>query len=159
MEPSMVRYHKKCDEFSICCEVGDKGVIFLENAEERRTLYQIIVRGSGKMAKVFDSEYLIGDSINNNFLDLKKYMGCHTVFESTKPFFIYGFNTLDPQQDWDGKLISDSFDGDDKSYLICFYGNPVINGVKLESRNYAKLENKHYDVKLNKSIVGVFTKL
>ena len=46
----MIRYHKKCEEFSICCEVGDKGVIFLENAEERRTLYQIIVRGSGKMA-------------------------------------------------------------------------------------------------------------
>ena len=25
-------------------------------------------------------------------------MGYHTVFESTKPFFIYGFNTLDPTE-------------------------------------------------------------
>ena len=30
MEPSMVRYHKKCDEFSICCEVGDKGVVVFQ---------------------------------------------------------------------------------------------------------------------------------
>ena len=155
----MIRYHKKCDDFSICCEVGDKGVIFLENAEERRTLYQIIVRGSGRMARVFDSEYLIGDSIKNNFLDLKKYMGYHTVFESTKPFFIYGFNTLDPQQAWDCKLISNSFDGNDKSYLVCFKGNPIINGVKLRPRDYAKLENKHYDVSSNNSMIGVFTKL
>ena len=155
----MIRYHKKCDDFSICCEVGDKGVIFLENAEESRTLYQIIGRGSGRMARGFDSEYLIGDSIKNNFLDLKKYMGYHTVFESTKPFFIYGFNTLDPQQDWDGKLISNSFDGNDKSYLVCFKGNPIINGVKLRPRDYAKLENKHYDVSSNNSMIGVFTKL
>ena len=159
MEASMVRYHRKCDEFSICCEVGEAGVIFLENSFERKTLYQIIVRGSGRMSKTFDSEYIVGDSKNNNFLDLKKYMGFHTIFESTKPFLIYGFNTLDTQQDWDGKLISGSFNGDDKSYLICFYGNPIINGVKLESRNYAKLENKHYDVVLNNSITGVFTKL
>ena len=131
MEASMISYHKKCDEFSVCCEVGNKGVIFLEKAEERKTLYQIIVRGTGRMAKIFDSEYLIYDSLNNNFLDLKKYMGYHTIFESTESFLIYGFNTLDPQQDWNGKLILDSFDGDDKSYLICFYGNPVINGVKL----------------------------
>ena len=36
MEASMISYHKKCDEFSVCCEVGNKGVIFLEKAEERK---------------------------------------------------------------------------------------------------------------------------
>ena len=86
MEASMISYHKKCDEFSVCCEVGNKGVIFLEKSEERKTLYQIIVRGTGRMAKIFDSEYLIYDSLNNNFLDLKKYMGYHTIFESTESF-------------------------------------------------------------------------
>ena len=72
---------------------------------------------------------------------------------------IYGFNTLNLNQDWDGKLISNSFDGNDSSYLVCFKGNPIINGVKLKPRDYAKLENKHYDVTSNNSIVGVFTKL
>ena len=38
----MIRYHKKCDDFSICCEVGDKGVIFLENAEEIIKAYRNI---------------------------------------------------------------------------------------------------------------------
>ena len=27
----MIRYNKKCEEFSICCEVGQEGVIVLEN--------------------------------------------------------------------------------------------------------------------------------
>ena len=155
----MMRYNKKCEEFCICCEVGEAGVIGLEKSTERLTLYQIIVKGSGRMAKTFESDYIVGDSHKNNFLDLKKYLGHHTIFESTKSFFIYGFNTLDSQQDWDGKLISNSFDGDDKSYLVCFKGNPVINGVKLKPRDYAKLENKHYNVTSNNSIVGVFTKL
>ena len=155
----MMRYNKKCEEFCICCEVGEAGVIVLEKSTERLTLYQIIVKGSGKTAKTFDSDYIVGDSHNNNFIDLRKYLGHHTIYESSKSFLIYGFNTLDPQQDWDGKLISNSFDGDDKSYLVCFKGNPIINGVKLKPRDYAKLENKHYNVTSNNSIVGVFTKL
>ena len=155
----MMRYHKKCEEFSICCEVGQAGVIFLENSIERRTLYQIIVKGAGRMAKIFESDYILADTCENNFLDLKKYLGHHTIFESTKSFFIYGFNTLNLQQDWDGKLISNSFDGNDKSYLVCFKGNPIINGVKLRPRDYAKLENKHYDVSSNNSMIGVFTKV
>ena len=155
----MMRYNKKCEEFSICCEVGQAGVIVLEKSTERFTSYQIVVKGSGKMAKVFDSDYIVGDSYKNNFIDMRKYLGYHTIFEATEPFMIYGFNTLDLNQDWDGKLVSKSFDGDDKSYLVCFKGNPIINGVKLKPRDYAKLENKHYNVTSNNSIVGVFTKL
>ena len=78
---------------------------------------------------------------------------------SDEPFHIYGFNSLSVDQDWSGKLIDESFDGDDNSYLICFKGNPIINGIKVESRDYAKLENKHYNVISNDSIIGVFTKL
>ena len=155
----MMRYNKRCEEFSICCEVGQEGVIVLEKSTERYTSFQIVVKGSGRMAKVFDSDYIIGDSHKNNFIDMRKYLGHHTIFEATEPFLIYGFNTLNLQQDWDGKLISNSFDGDDKSYLVCFKGNPIINGVKLKPRDYAKLENKHYNVTSNNSIVGVFTKL
>ena len=65
----MMRYHKKCEEFSICCEVGQAGVIFLENSIERRTLYQIIVKGAGRMAKIFESDYILADTCENNFLD------------------------------------------------------------------------------------------
>ena len=30
----MMRYNKKCEEFSICCEVGQAGVIVLEKSTE-----------------------------------------------------------------------------------------------------------------------------
>ena len=42
---------------------------------------------------------------------------------------------------------------------MCFKGNPIINGVELKEMDYAKLDNKQYDVQLNDSLVGVFTKL
>ena len=72
---------------------------------------------------------------------------------------MYGFNALKPEQDWDGRLVKESFDGDNKSWLICFSGKPIINGVAVKPLDYAKLDNKHYEVTLNDAIVGVFTKL
>ena len=94
-----------------------------------------------------------------NFIDLKKYLNCQTIFESYEPFHIYGFNTLSKNQHWDGKLVNESFEGDDKSWLVCFDGRPVINDVELSRMDYAKLENKHYNLISNNSIVGVFTKI
>tara|TARA_Y100000739_G_C20173784_1_gene268995 strand:- start:272 stop:490 length:219 start_codon:yes stop_codon:yes gene_type:complete len=72
---------------------------------------------------------------------------------------MYGFNAIDIKQDWNGKLIKESFRGDDKSWLICFDGNPVINGVNVNPMDYSKLDNKHYDVCLNNAVLGIFTKL
>ena len=111
------------------------------------------------MAKTFDSDYLVGDINGVYFSDVKKFLGFDTVFESLEPVQVYGFNTLDLEQDWNGRLVDGSFEGDDKSWLVCFKGNPTINGKELRVMDYAKLENKHYDVTSNNSIVGVFTKL
>ena len=91
-------------------------------------------------------------------VDLKRFIGSNTVFESYEPFHIYGFNTYDLNQDWDGKLIHESFTGNDRSWLICFNGRPVINGVPIRKMDYAKLENKHYNVDIKDGIVGMFTK-
>jgi len=124
------RYFKKCEEFNICSEVGDANVVALEEAKDRYTLYHIVVKGSGRVAKTFDSEYMVGDINGVYFSDVKKFLGFDTVFESFEPVQVYGFNTQDLEQDWDGRLVKDSFDGDDKSWLICFKGNPVINGKK-----------------------------
>lgn len=156
-------YLKKCEEFAICSEIGDDDgegrSIGIENAKGRYTLFQIIVRGSGRMAKVYDSNYVIGSADKNNFVDMKQYLGHHTIFESFEPFHMYGFNTLDLQQDWEGRLVDGSFNGDDKSWLVVFKGEPIINSKSLREMDYAKLENKIYDVQLNDAIVGVFTKV
>ena len=153
------RYFKKCEEFALCAEVSDGNVVEVEDASERYTLYQIVVKGSGRMGKIFENDYIVGDANGVYFADLKEYLGHHTIFESFEPVQMYGFNTLDLKQDWDGKLVESSFQGDDKSWLICFKGNPIINEKELRVMDYAKLENKHYDVQLNDAIVGVFTKL
>ena len=132
------QYLKKCEDFSICSERGDGGLLFTEYAKERSTF---------------------GDYKEDNFINLKKYMGHDTIFKSYEPFHIFGFNTLDPNQDWDGRLISESFTGNDKSRLVCFDGNPIINGKELQPLDYAILQNKWYNVEINDSIVGVFTKV
>ena len=72
---------------------------------------------------------------------------------------MYGFNALEPELDWDGRLVKESFNCDNKSWLICFSGKPIINGVTVKPLDYARLDNKHYEVTLNDAIVGVFTKL
>ena len=61
------RFLKKCDEFFICSETGNSGDVFYESVEERKTLFQIIVKGSGKIAKLFDSDYEEFDDGENNF--------------------------------------------------------------------------------------------
>ena len=60
--------------------------------------------------------------------------------------------------DWDGKLVTESFVGDDMSWLICFEGSPVVNGKILHKLDYAKLEQKLYNIELNDGLIGVFTK-
>jgi len=152
-----MRYFKKCEEFAICSEVGESKLLFPETFDERRTLYQIVVKGEGRVGRIFDSEYTKLDEKDNNFVDLKKYMGTDTIFQSYKPFHIYGFNKID-NYDWDGKLVTQSFKGDDKSWLICFYGEPIVNGVIMKTMDYAKLSDKEYEVILNDSLLGIFTK-
>ena len=157
---SVKSYIKKCEEFSICSQVGDSaGLVFVEPAVDRMTMYQIAVKGSGRLSNIFNSEFEVGDANGINFSSMKHYMGQTTIFESYEPFHIYGFNTLNKNQDWDGKLINESFDGDDKSWLVCFDGRPVINGLELARMDYAKLENKHYEVEIKNGLVGIFTKI
>ena len=152
------RSFKKCEEFYICCTQGGEGVVHVEKHEDNKTLYAIQAKGSGRCATIFSSDYIEGDEKQNNFGCMKQFIGKHVIFESYEPFIQYGFNTLSYDHDWDGKLVKESFDGDDRSWLICFKGNPIINGKELRVMDYAKLENKHYDVTLNDAIVGVFTK-
>ena len=152
------RSFKKCEEFYICCTQGGEGVVHVEKHEDNKTLYAIQAKGSGRCATIFSSDYIEGDEKQNNFGCMKQFIGKHVIFESYEPFIQYGFNTLSYDHDWDGKLVKESFDGDDRSWLICFKGNPIINGKELRVMDYAKLENKHYDVTLNDALVGVFTK-
>ena len=64
----MMRYIKKCEEFYLCSEVGESDLLFTEKSEERNTLYQIIVKGSGKVGKIFDDKFTLLDEKTNNLV-------------------------------------------------------------------------------------------
>ena len=42
MNPSIKRFVKKCEDFYICAEIGEKMAVGVEYADDRLTLYQYI---------------------------------------------------------------------------------------------------------------------
>ena len=155
----MRHFFKKCEEFTLCGGVGAADGLFTHGYPDNYAIYHIITKGNVKMARPFETEYVSLDADGNNFVNVKDYLYSNRYYTSSTPYHMYGFNALEPEQDWDGRLVKESFDGDNKSWLICFSGKPIINGVAVKPLDYAKLDNKHYEVTLNDAIVGVFTKL
>jgi len=159
MTPKIKRLIKKCEEFYICAEYGDKDAVGVEYSG-RFTMYQYIISGTTSF-NLIDGDKLIQErySRENELIDVKKYLNDRLLVIAEEDMFMVGFNTLDRNVDWSGKLVKDNFIGDDKSWLICFDGYPIVNDQELKRWDYAKLENKEYNVIINDGVVGVFTKL
>ena len=155
----MKHFLKKCEEFTLCGSLGDADTLFSHGYPDNHAIYHIIIKGNVKMARPFESKFVSFDVENNKFVDVKDYLYSKRYYMSSTPYHMFGFNPLDVKQDWDGKLIKGSFKGDDKSWLICFNGKPVINGIVVNPMDYAKLDDKYYQVNLNDATVGIFTKL
>ena len=160
------RFFKKCEEFSICAELGEAGFIGIELSEQRRTLYQYILKGAVSFNALNDDGisrrkvFKYDDSTRYTLIDTKEFLNDHIILRAEDDFSIIGFNTFEKNVDWDGKIVTESFVCDnDTSYLICFDGYPVVNGQELKKWDYAKLENKEYEVNINDGVIGVFTKL
>ena len=151
------RFFKQCEEFSICGVIGDRAEAGIEGAENT-SLYHIIIKGKGILCRPLETDYIEADADENNFVDEKAFMGDYRLYISEKPFHMYGFNPLKVGQDWDGKLVKESFFGDSKSYLICFNGSPVVNGIEMQRMDYALLQPKEYKVEINDGVLGMFTK-
>mgnify|MGYP005723454843 FL=1 len=159
MTPKIKRLIKKCEEFYICAEYGDKDAVGVEYSG-RFTMYQYIISGTTSF-NLIDGDKLIQErySRENELIDVKKYLNDRLLVIAEEDMFMVGFNTLDRNVDWNGKLVKDNFIGDDKSWLICFDGYPIVNDQELKRWDYAKLENKEYNVIINDGVVGLFTKL
>ena len=159
MTPKIKRLIKKCEEFYICAEYGDKDAVGVEYSG-RFTMYQYIISGTTRF-NLIDGDKLIQErySRENELIDVKKYLNDRLLVIAEEDMFMVGFNTLDRNVDWNGKLVKDNFIGDDKSWLICFDGYPIVNDQELKRWDYAKLENKEYNVIINDGVVGVFTKI
>ena len=155
----MRHFMRKCEEFTLCGGIGKGDGIFSHGYPDNYAIYHIIIKGNVKMARPFESEYVSLDADGNNFVNVKNYLYSKRYYTSSSDYHMFGFNAHDPEQDWDGRLIKESFHGDNKSWLICFDGQPVINGTVVNPMDYAKLDEKYYDIQLNNAIIGVFTKL
>ena len=154
----VTRFIKKCEEFHICCNISDGNNIISEHYNLGYVLYHIGVKGVGKVGVPFSLDYKNLDAFNNNFVDVREWIDNHKIYVTDESGELYGFNSLDRNQDWDGKLIHESFTGNDRSWLICFNGKPIINNVEMQKMDYTKLENKCYNVDIKDGIVGMFTK-
>ena len=150
------RYMKKCEEFAICSETGSAGDVFVDRKIENRALFHILIRGSGRGGFTFDSEYVEADARINKFHNKKEYIGKDLIFQAYEDYHIFGFCPLSLRDHWDGRLVEESFDGQEGSWLICFDGRPVVNGKELQRMDYARLKNKRYEIELNNSVIGLF---
>ena len=156
-----MKYFKRCEEFYICGSKDRKRKVFAESGEKSLTLFQIIVKGKGRLITTFDTTVI--DGSKGDIVNCKSMLGKDRVLVSDKDseeyYEVYGFNPLDLSQDWDAKKITSSFKGDSNSWIICFDGSATINGKVVEKFDYAKLEENEYEVEVGDALLGVFTKI
>jgi len=148
------RFLKKCENFSICAETADAGDYFVEGFPDNYTIFHILLKGKGKLAEPFSDEFII---LDDTLIDTKHYLYKDRLYQALEDCFIVGFNPLNPETDWDAQLITESFVGDDMSYLICFDGHPTVNGKQMQRWDYAQLSDKEYSVD-NDGILVMFTR-
>ena len=155
--PKYKKCVKKCEDFSICSIRCDKGWVGIEPVQENYGLYHYCVYGSGKFAVPFQNYKEINPK---DFFNMKEYLNDHVMLEASEDFYWIGFNTLDKDQDWNGKLVTDDITTFEKeSWMICFDGHPIVNNKELSRFDYARLyPNKSYDINLNEGTLAAFTK-
>ena len=155
--PRYKQYIKKCEEFSVCAIECEKGWIGIEPMQKNYGLYHYCVYGTGKFAVPFQNYTKINP---RDFFDMRDYLNNHVMLEASEDFYWIGFNTLDKNQDWDGKLVKNSILTVQKeSWMICFDGHPIVNDKKISTFDYAQIyPNKNYEINLNGGVLAVFTK-
>ena len=157
---------RHCEHFSLCVNVGKKGHVIAEDPRERFTIYQYNIYGGGKAGVMFEEGYI--ESQVGVLMDLRPHVHKKVIFEATEDFFTIGFNTLDKDQNWEGRLVKDNETKLDLDYirqleketfLICFDGKPIVNGKQMKRFDYSEvLFPKEYNIDLNGGALGFFIK-
>ena len=162
----MRRATRHCEDFCLCIMVGKKGEVVAENPDDRFTLYQYNIYGGGKAGVMFEEGYI--ESESRVLMDLRQHVRKKVIFEATDDFFTVGFNTLDKDQNWEGRLVKENetiLDLDyireleKETFLICFDGKPIVNDKQMKRYDYAGIDlSKDYNVTLNSGVLGLFFK-
>ena len=107
-----------------------------------------------------------GAFYEGDFVDVRDYLHKFRMFHAQEDFHLVGFNTLDKQQNWEGRLVrQDELILDLKlirdlkkpSFLVCLNGKPIVNDKTMKRYEYAQLDSsKEYSVELNQGVLGIF---
>jgi len=152
-------YFKKCrsDHFALCAVEPQKDWIGIEPERLNHGLYHYIVFGKIKMGIPFKEGYNIVES--KKFFSTKEYLHESLILEALEDSYMVGFNTLDKDQDWDGRLVTEEkLRVEKESYLICFDGLPVVEKQELTRFDYGIVyPDKEYEIDVSEGVLGLFT--
>ena len=154
-KPKCRRFFRECGDFSLCVNIGEKGYILAEHADDdhfdRFCLFYYLVYGSGRSGEIFDSNYMEMYANKEKFADVQKYIMKKLIFEAYEDFHLIGINSLDTKSKWKSKIITNKnpeiIVESKKEYLLCLEGNPIINGKKLKRYDYSEVSyHKKYEL-------------
>jgi hypothetical protein len=162
--PVCRRFYRKCEDFNLCINIGDKGFVLAEHSSERYTIFYYGLYGSGKFGKIFESDFITLDAKDKKLVDVKSYVNSEVIFQSNEDFCIIGFNTLDKSIDWDARLLDEgetTLTENSSSILICLDGSVTVDGVVLNRYNYSKINpSQQYSLQISENtVVALFTKI
>lgn len=150
--PKCKRFHRRCDDFSICVNIGEKGYVLAEHPNEIYTTFYYGLYGAGIFGRLFSKEDpLILDAAKNEIVNVQEYMNDKVAFEATEDFHMIGFNTLDKNIKWEAKILTQENEiikvPHHKYYLICVNGKPSVNEKTFKRYDYSSLVvNKEYEI-------------
>jgi hypothetical protein len=163
--PRYKRILKRYDEFTLCVNIGDAGYVGAEDPSNIYTLYLYVIKGRGKVGSVFDPDYQILDAKDNKLVDVSRFLYKPGAAIAETNFYYIGFNTLDKNVKWDGRLIlndeSSLIVDKPNSYFVCLNGDVTINDKQFKRFDYASVNvGKEYQIQIaENSALGLFSKL
>ena len=72
------RFFKKCEEFTICSEIGDAGDYLFDGYPDNLTIYHILIKGRGRLGAPYEAEYL--EEGPYVLVDTKKYLRKQRIY-------------------------------------------------------------------------------
>jgi hypothetical protein len=163
-DPRCKRFFRKCEDFTICVNIGENGYVLAEHPNERFTIFYYGVYGSGRFGKIFESDYINLDSKDNKIIDVQDYLHSKVLFEGTEDFHIIGFNTLDKNVRWEAELLTSENKmitaKSGKSFLFCLNGDVFVNDKKFKRYDYAEIfPGIEYSLNMGENgALGLFSK-
>jgi hypothetical protein len=161
-DPRCKRFFRKCEDFTICVNIGENGYVLAEHPNERFTIFYYGVKGQGKFGKPFESDHLMIES--NVITDVQDYVHSEVLFQAMEDFFLIGFNTLDKNVKWEAELLTSESKvvtaKSGRSFLFCLDGDVVVNDKKFKRYDYAEIfQGTEYNLNISeKGALGLFSK-